>query len=221
MMLNFIIKFKGLFSVKFKTFIKKFRDFNGYKGLDRRMLKYINYKDGFYIECGANDGINQSNTWYFEKKLNWNGVLIEPIGEIFNELKKNRNKKNFFFNTALKSFKNEEKFITLNYDKNDSLTTKSNSENELREKIKVNASNLNELLDEIHSPREIDFFSLDVEGDEFNVLDGINFDKYSFKFILIECNQIDKLKIFLKNFNYELLEKLSEGDDYLFRKKKF
>ena len=221
MISDLIIKFKGLFSTKFKTSIKKFRNFNGYNGLDKKILKYINYKDGFYIECGANDGVNQSNTWYFEKKLNWHGVLIEPVEEVFKELKKNRNQKNFFFNLALKSFNNKEKFITLNYDKNDSLTTKSNSENGSRDRIKVNSKTLNELLDEIHSPKKIDFFSLDVEGDEFNVLEGINFSKYSFKFILIECNKIDRLIIFLKKFNYELLEKISEGDDYLFKKKNF
>ena len=68
-----IVKLKGLFPIKFKTFIKKFRKFNGYDGLDKRMLKYINYKKGFYIECGANDGVNQSNTWYFEKILQWKG----------------------------------------------------------------------------------------------------------------------------------------------------
>ena len=45
---------------------------------------------------------------------------------------------------------------------------------------------------------KIDFFSLDVEGDEFEVLEGIDFKKYSFKFILIESKSINKLKIFLK-----------------------
>ena len=38
--------------------------------MDKKLLKYINYKDGFYIDCGANDGINQSTTWFYEKTLN-------------------------------------------------------------------------------------------------------------------------------------------------------
>ena len=99
-----IIRLKGIFPVKFKTYIKKFRNFNGYEGLDKKMLKYINYSNGFYIECGANDGVNQSNTWYFEKCLNWKGLLIEPIETVFKELKKNRDKKNFFFKKALRPF---------------------------------------------------------------------------------------------------------------------
>ena len=41
-----LIIFKGLFPIKFKTFIKKYKKFNGYDGLDKRMLKYINYQNG-------------------------------------------------------------------------------------------------------------------------------------------------------------------------------
>ncbi len=215
---KYLIRFKGLFSTKLKTYIKKFRSFNGYENLDKKMLKYINYSDGFYIECGANDGVNQSNTWYYEKKLNWKGLLIEPIDDIYKELKKNRSDKNFFFNTALKSFTNKKNHIFLNYDKNDSLTTTSGNDYKDREIKRVSANNLNELLVSINSPKIIDFFSLDVEGDEFEVLGGINFKKYSFKFILIESKSINKLKIFLKNYNYKYVEKLSNGNDYLFKK---
>ena len=215
---KYLIRFKGLFSTKLKTYIKKFRSFNGYENLDKKMLKYINYSDGFYIECGANDGVNQSNTWYYEKKLNWKGLLIEPIDDIYKELKKNRSDKNFFFNTALKSFTNKKNQIFLNYDKNDSLTTTSGNDYKDREIKRVSANNLNELLVSINSPKIIDFFSLDVEGDEFEVLGGINFKKYSFKFILIESKSINKLKIFLKNYNYKYVEKLSNGNDYLFKK---
>ena len=60
-----IKKIKGLFPVTLKTFIKKFRNFNADNKLDLKMLKYINYENGFFIECGANDGVNQSNTWYY------------------------------------------------------------------------------------------------------------------------------------------------------------
>ena len=101
---QFIKKIKSFFPITFKTYLKKFKKFNG-DGLDKQMLEYVNYKNGFYIECGANDGVNQSNTWYFERTLQWNGLLIEPIQLVFKKLKKNRNKKNFFYNTALRSFK--------------------------------------------------------------------------------------------------------------------
>ena len=212
-----IIKFKGLFPVKLKTLIKKFKTFNGYHNLDKKMLKYINYENGFYIECGANDGVNQSNTWYYEKKLNWQGLLIEPIYEVFAELKKNRSDKNFFYNKALRSFNYKKKNVELNFNSRDTLITSSKSNNIEDRKIKVKSKNLNSILNQIKAPKVIDFFSLDVEGDEFEVLNGINFNKYNFKYFLIECNQLKKLKKFLKKHNYKFIKKMSPGNDYLFK----
>ena len=49
------IKIKGFFPVKLKTFLKKF---NAYHQLDIKLLKYLNFENGFYIDCGANDGVN-------------------------------------------------------------------------------------------------------------------------------------------------------------------
>jgi hypothetical protein len=34
-------------------------------------------RNGFFIECGANDGMFQSNTVYFERKYSWTGLLVE------------------------------------------------------------------------------------------------------------------------------------------------
>ncbi len=214
---NLLIKFKGLFPVRFKTFLKKFKKFNGYQGLDKRMLEYINYENGFYIECGANDGVNQSNTWYFEKSLGWKGLLIEPIESVFNELKKNRNKKNYFIQKALRPNNFKKKIIQLNLNERDTLTTRSNTDNVIRKKIKVHTINLNAVLNQINAPKLIDFFSLDVEGDEFLVLRGINFKKYTFKYLLVECDKFSKLKKFLNNYNYKFVKKMSDGNDYLFR----
>ncbi len=46
--------------------------------------------DGFFVEAGANDGIAQSNTFFFEKTLGWKGLCVEPIPEVFERLKNNR-----------------------------------------------------------------------------------------------------------------------------------
>ena len=213
-----LIRFKGLFPTKLKTFVKKFKKFNGYDGLDKRMLKYINYRNGFYIECGANDGVNQSNTWFFEKQLAWKGLLIEPVNEVFEELKKNRSSKNFFINKALKSFSYKQKYAYLKLDENDSLSTRSTEDNiKTRIKIKVKVQNLNLILNKINAPRVIDFFSLDVEGDEIEVLRGINFKKYTFKYILIETYHLNKIKNFFNKHGYKYVKKMSLRNDHLFK----
>jgi FkbM family methyltransferase len=213
-----IKKIKGLFPVTLKTFIKKFRNFNADNKLDLKMLKYINYENGFFIECGANDGINQSNTWYYEKKLNWRGVLIEPIPEVFDQLKKNRKSENLFFNNVLKSFKDKRKYIRLIYDKKDSLISKiENKKIKNTYSFRSRAKTLNEILTISKAPKKIDFFSLDVEGDEINVLNGIDLKKYYFKYILIETMNLKKVINKLKKFDYKLKKKLS-NIDYLFKK---
>jgi len=185
------------------------------------MLDYVNYKNGFFIECGANDGINQSVTWYFEKTLKWKGILIEPIKEIFEELKRNRSKKNFFFNVALKSSKLKK--IVLHVDENDTLTTRSTLDNKNRKKIRVNCNNLNNILNKIKPPKIIDLFVLDVEGDELEILNEINFKKYKFKFLLIETGNFSALSKILNKNNYIFIKKLYRGtvyNDYLFKCKK-
>ena len=146
---------KRVLPVRFKTFLKKFRKFNSINNLEKKILKYLNFKDGFYIECGANDGINQSNTWYFEKSLNWRGILIEPNKQIFKELKKNRSSKNIFKNVALVSedFKNKnEEIYLIKNNLNSKLTNVCTSFNQ-----KVVTETLNNILKEINV-NKINFF---------------------------------------------------------------
>jgi FkbM family methyltransferase len=76
---------------------------------------------------------------------------------------------------------------------------------------------LNKILIEANVKDEIDFLSLDVEGVEIEVLKGIDFKKYSFKYMLIESRDIEKLNLFLSQKNYKLVEQLTEID-YLFSK---
>ena len=55
--------------------------------IDRKLEKYLDFEEGFFVEAGANDGFNQSNTYYLEKIKKWSGILIEPIPDLYNKLK--------------------------------------------------------------------------------------------------------------------------------------
>jgi FkbM family methyltransferase len=207
---------KKILPTKFKTFLKKFRKFNSINNLDKKLLKYLNFKNGFYIECGANDGINQSNSWYFEKVLNWRGILIEPNKTSFKNLKNNRSFKNIFKNVALVSedFKNKNEEIYLSEKNLESKLT--NIVNPLSQKVATET--LNNILKEFNV-NKINLFSLDVEGYEEEVLKGLNLNIFDIDYILIETNNFDKINFMLKNCNYILQEKLS-FHDYLFKKDK-
>jgi len=49
-------------------------------------------RNGFFIEAGASDGISFSNTLYFEAKLGWTGLLVEPNPDDFSKLKQLKRK---------------------------------------------------------------------------------------------------------------------------------
>ena len=76
-------------------------------------MKLQGYENGFFIECGANDGVDQSNTWHYEKYLNWKGILIEPLPNKFFELRRNRDINNHYFNVALVDNKFKEEIVEL------------------------------------------------------------------------------------------------------------
>lgn len=200
--------------------------------ISEKILKYLDYNDGFYIECGANDGIQQSNTLTLEKEQNWTGLLIEPSINSFNECLKNRDiNKNIILNCALVSTEYTDNIIYGDFDGHlmSSINGIRRNNNNLNP---TPAKKLSDILFE-NNISNIDFFSLDVEGFEYEVLKGIDFTQHLPKFILIEIytKDYDKIHNFLKEKNYELIENLSNfntidypywdgtHNDYLFKLK--
>ena len=60
--------------------------------IDSHLLEiFKNKTSGFFIEAGANDGLNQSNTFLLESVLKWNGLLVEPNIHRYNICKKTLN----------------------------------------------------------------------------------------------------------------------------------
>ena len=83
---------------------------------------------------------------------------------------------------------------------------------------KVATETLNNILKALNV-NKINFFSLDVEGYEEEVLRGLNLNSFDIDYILIETNNLDKINSTLKSCNYILQENLSFRD-YLFKKLK-
>ena len=66
-----------------------FRRFHSLNQIDTEISLLLKNKEGFYIEIGANDGISQSNSLFFERQKKWRGVLVEPSPVTFDFLKSN------------------------------------------------------------------------------------------------------------------------------------
>ena len=51
---------------------------------------YKSKKNCYFVDIGAHDGINLSNTYLLEKKYNWTGICFEPLKKIYSDLFENR-----------------------------------------------------------------------------------------------------------------------------------
>jgi hypothetical protein len=79
--------------------------------------------------------------------------------------------------------------------------------------IEVSARTLSSLLDERGSPK-VDFFSLDVEGYEIPVLQGMDLNRHRPRLILVETKDLHSVLAVLKGC-YQPIDQLSHHDHLL------
>lgn len=205
----------------------------GLNGLDRKLEQYVDYDNGFFVELGANDGITQSNSYYFETRRGWHGVLVEPIPHQYLKCRKRRGSNSKVFCNACVGFDYKDRFVEIIYsnlmsvprglesDLGDVDTHVQRGRKFLREGEEnfifgALARPLTDILAEAAAPEVVDFLSLDVEGAELEVLKGVDFNRFRFKYILVECRNIAQLEGYLRGFGYEIADRFS-GHDFLFR----
>lgn len=208
------------------------RKYYGLNNLDKKIEKYLGYSDGFFVELGANDGISQSNTLFFERCKNWRGILVEPTPHNYLLCLSNRSTRTSIFCNACTSFDYKKRFVDIAFsnlmscaiglesDIDDPIQHANAGKRFLKDSDEVVtfgalATPLNTLLLKASAPQTIDLLSLDVEGAEIEVLKGIDHTQFRFKYICIESRDIDKVSNYLKSVGYKLKEKLSHHD-YLF-----
>lgn len=179
--------------------------FNSQFKQDEFLETYIfkGYKNGFYVDVGAHDGISINNTLYFEKYNNWTGINIEPIKKVFDKLVINR-PNNINLNCAVCNNDGETEFlcnvgytemisgIKDNFDIRhlQRLEYENKKYGSTTEIIKVKTKKLETILDE-NNISHINYLSIDVEGAEFEVIKSINFDKVFIDVIGFENNYND------------------------------
>lgn len=202
--------------------------------LDERLAKYLDYAGGFFIECGANNGHAQSNTYYLEKQLGWKGLLVEGIPELYEQCKIER-PASVVRNCALVSREFSDASVTMHYCNLMSVVDGSMKSQEMQAQhlkagfdvqkienkysVDVPACTLSSLLDDMSGIQKIDFFSLDVEGYELEVLKGLDFSRHRPVYILVEARFFEEIDGYLSEQAYEMVEQLTHHD-YLYRDSK-
>ena len=175
-------------------------------GQDEWVLEMLDRKKkGVFIEVGASNGVYLSNTLLLEKDFGWEGLCIEPSSE-FENLQKNRNCQ-VANELVFKENGLEVEFIEgrLN-DNNKSFSgIKSTLDKHHVEgtSYKRKTITLNSLLNKISFSQKIDFLSVDTGGSEYEILQGIDFEKYHFSLITIEHNWIEPKRTQIRKFLFE------------------
>jgi len=151
-------------------------EYHGQIHQDKWVIDYFgeNYK-GFFIDIGANDGVNISNTYVLEK-LGWSGVCVEANSEYKDVLPRNRKNSQCIL-SAISDYDGKCHFH------NNGLFGRIGEPNGV-----TDCMTMKTLLIATDSPKIIDYLSIDVEGAELKVLKGIPFNEYKFKLLTIEHN---------------------------------
>ena len=196
--------------------------------LDLKLRKVITFDEGFFVEAGANDGVAQSNTLYFERYAGWRGLLIEPIPALAAHCKINR-PACAVENCALIPFGYVSDTIDMHYCNLMSLVKGARGSEEADQahikagldvqpgvgsyQLTVPARPLSEVLVK-HRIDQIDLLSLDVEGYELEVLHGLDLARHRPRYNVIETARVDKIDAHLLPL-YRRLDMLS-CHDYLY-----
>lgn len=192
----------------------------GQFGEDQYLERYFAEKYGANyvgncIDIGASDGMNGSNTYFFEKN-GWDCICVEANPNYADAAKKIR-KNVFNFGISNIDKKDADFMIYTLYDGSEtaisSLTIDSRLENQLNNLIKstsiiqIEILTLDTLLDSINYCKKIDFVSIDTEGTEIDVLGGFDLLRWKPEILVIENNYKDVIiSEYASKYNYEKME---------------
>ncbi len=166
---------------------------------DLLCLDYFDKKrDGYFVDIGAGNGRDLSNTYLLEKEYGWKGICVEPLDAPFKLCQECR-PNSICRQTAIYDKEAEVEFSYIEGSSgedymysgitNDIKHHVTKVENSSK-KILMNTITLNKLLEEAGAPEVMDFLSIDTEGSESKILEALDHKKYKFRYITVEHNYL-------------------------------
>jgi len=189
-------------------------------GEENILNSFFNYKKkGYFVDIGAADGEDNSNTRYLSEFLNWTGILIEPHPYFYNKLYnlyKNENKIKTL-NLAVSDIESILPFYLFGSDKDSQVST---LEEEFKQKvitaygdkfstINIQTTTLKSILKEIYENKiYVDFLSIDCEGADIKVLRSNDWNLYRPSLICVEHSMEENiLHNTMTEFDYKIYSK--------------
>ncbi|GAB4165146.1 MAG: hypothetical protein Fur0032_01700 [Terrimicrobiaceae bacterium] len=163
--------------------------------------------NGYFVDIGAADGIELSNSYALEKRFGWRGLCIEADPESFSRLEKSRSAR--CLNVCLDAEPGEVAFKSGAGFFGGIVT----GEAETAGTRKVTTVTLRDVFARENVPDTIHYLSLDVEGFEERVMQGFPFDTHKFLCATIE-RPSDTLRAVLDQQGYVLVGELPGLDTF-------
>ncbi len=193
---------------------------------DLFVLSQLDFKrGGYFVEFGATNGVDLSNSYLLEKEFGWHGILAEPARCWHQALHANRRA---HIETSC-VWKDSDAVLTFNEAENADLSTidffsGTSFYSEARRMGKlydVESISLNDLLAKYAAPKQIDYLSIDTEGSEFEILKSFDFSHHQFRVITCEHNftptRQEIFALLTRNGYIRQFEELSRFDDWYVR----
>lgn len=190
--------------------------------------------EGFFIEVGAYDGVNLSNT-YFLEQMGWRGLLVEPIAELCQHAATARprscviqaacSRKGSAHSARFTLTQNVPVLSFLHADQDH--VDRCKREGAKLVEIEVPLTTLDNIVLESRklSPTpwtpnvgwRIDLVSIDTEGCELDVLDGFDLDRFKPRVLLIENDRPagEGIEPYLQSRGYRKFHRQKINDFYV------
>ncbi|KAK2165596.1 hypothetical protein LSH36_48g07009 [Paralvinella palmiformis] len=177
----------------------------------------FNKTEGFYVECGAADGEYHSNSLFYELYHHWDGILIEANPLYFKTILRKK-RRVFMLNACLSPTR---RATVLNFTQNGisgGLTDLIPDEQGMfykhkKKPIEIQCFPLYSILSALEI-KKVDYFSLDIEGAEVEVLQTIPLNETIINVLSVEkrimnnnegtSKKIDDIMRVLKPFGYRM-----------------
>jgi FkbM family methyltransferase len=161
-------------------------------GDDIQLMKMINnYTPGAYVDIGSWHPIKSSNSYYFHLR-NWKGICIDPnpqLKSLYDKLRPN----DIFINAAVGTSKAPLNYYMIDGSSMNSFSYEFILKNNLKSRIvgkkEMPFFSLKEILDKnLDKNDRLDFFDVDVEGYDLDVLKSNDWNIYRPKVVVVESD---------------------------------
>jgi FkbM family methyltransferase len=185
----------------------------------------------YYFDVGAHDGRTYSNTYHLDHSYKWSGILVEPILHLSFKSRRLRSlERNQFVTAACVGPGYQGESIKLLYcdlmtlapeiSENIGNAWVSGGEkflptNQVITEVFSPARTANQILQDCNAPQHIGLFSIDVEGAELEVLQGLDFNKYKFGIVLVETAVDSTTNQYLEDMGYYFYKHIEQNRIFL------